>query len=66
MRKYEDTIIDDCASPDQMSKEDLIVVRHPMDNAVCGFRCKICDGWWKIYQNEYHSKDCKYKSRDGV
>lgn len=58
------TKIDDCAFPD-MIKNDIEEIREMFSGALVGFKCKICGGWWKIYQNEYHSKDCKYISRDG-
>lgn len=61
-KNYKGTEIDDCAFPN-MTENDIEEIRGMVSGTLVGFKCKICKGWWKTYQNKYHSQNCKYKNR---
>ena len=58
--------IDKCAIPSKSSKDDLEVIKRGNTEEVIGYRCKVCNGWWKVYQNVFHNPGCKHKSKDGT
>lgn len=64
--RYKGIEIDSCANPTQMKKKDVEEIIGNLTGSLVGFKCKKCGAWWKIYQNECHSPDCEYKTRDGV
>ncbi len=39
----------------------LIPLRREMDNSIYGWKCPECEGFWKVYQNQYHHKGCSGK-----
>ena len=65
MKNYKGQKIDDCAYPEQMDKKDIEEIVGDFLGTIVGFRCKVCQGWWKVYQNESHTDKCKYKNRNG-
>lgn len=39
----------------------LIPLRREADNSIYAWKCPECEGFWKVYQNQYHNKGCSEK-----